>query len=95
MTLVVYSNSGSFGQNGFDFSGHFVGALQRGGVRKLKIDVEIALVFVGQETRWNFAGEETGGGGKPDQQDECDCAFANQSSRKRGRTYPCASRKCG
>src|SRR5271168_752044 len=45
----------------FDFLDDGIGALERSAIRKLQANVGVALIFVGEETRWDAVGEESSG----------------------------------
>src|SRR6266478_91739 len=67
-------------QSAFDFRRHFVCALKRSRDGKLQVDIQIALVFVGEKTCGHFVPEPTGPNRESCQQDHRDCAFADEKA---------------
>ena len=59
MMLVAYLTPGVSSDNLLNLPGNFFGALQRGCIGKLQIDVEVALILVRQEAGRQFSAEET------------------------------------
>src|ERR1700722_6787916 len=62
-------NAGSVGENLLHLSRCRARALQRGGVGKLHVDIEISLIFIGQEAGGQAAAKEDSGRAANYQQD--------------------------
>src|SRR4029077_13165685 len=71
-------NSRRVGQHIFDFSGDRIGALKGSSVGQLKIDVEIALILVGQKARGNLAAKKGSPCSEHHEEKEREGAFANE-----------------
>ena len=54
-------DAGRVGEDLLNLSRRCAGALQRSRIRKLHVDVDVALVFIGQEARWHAAAKENSG----------------------------------
>src|SRR6266852_1621876 len=73
-------HTGCVGQHLLDFPYGLVRPLERGSVWKLEIDEDIALIFIGQETRWHPATDETGGCEERCQYHQRERGLANQEA---------------
>ena len=74
-------HSGRIRQDLFDFRGGILRTLDGGGVGELKMQEQIALIFIRQEARGNLACKVSRGSAEGDQHYKRDRAFSNQRSR--------------
>src|SRR5260370_40514814 len=73
-------NDRRHGQCVLDFRSYLVRSLKRSSNRKLQIDIQIALVFVGKKACRHFVPEPTRSDRESCKQDDCNCAFADEKT---------------
>ena len=82
-TVVTLSIPGMSRPDLLDFSPYCFGALQRSGKGKLDVDVEVALVLLGQESCWAILPpNQTPAAAKPARSNKRESALANQRAAK-------------
>ena len=81
--LVTYFDPGCSGSDFLNFRDHFFGPLQGSRVGKLDVQIEIALVFIGNKTRGQLAADPKAGHSESDQQDKGDNALSKDRPETR------------